>query len=52
LGLAIVQDIARAHGAWWSLMSRPDFPGTRITIVFPGPRIGARLTRHDTLIGN
>ncbi|MDV2116431.1 sensor histidine kinase [Alcaligenes faecalis] len=52
LGLAIVQEIARAHGAWWSLMSRPDFPGTRITIVFPGPRIGARLTRHDTLIGN
>ncbi len=45
LGLAIVREIARAHGAWWNLVSRPDFPGTRITLVFPGPRIGARLTR-------
>ncbi|WP_454007545.1 sensor histidine kinase [Alcaligenes sp. Marseille-Q7550] len=52
LGLAIVQEIARAHGDWWSLLSRPDFPGTRITIVFPGPRIGARLTRTETLSGN
>ncbi|WP_341669480.1 sensor histidine kinase [Alcaligenes sp. SDU_A2] len=52
LGLAIVQEIARAHGAWWSLLSRPDFPGTRITIVFPGPRIGARLTRTETQSGH
>lgn len=45
LGLAIVREIARAHGAWWGLASRPEFPGTRISIVFPGPRIGAKLTR-------
>src|SRR5690606_19853846 len=45
LGLAIVREIARAHGAWWGVLSRPEFPGTRISIVFPGPRIGARLTR-------
>ena len=47
LGLAIVREIAHAHGAWWSLASRPQFPGTRISIVFPGPRIGARLTRQE-----
>src|SRR5690606_39186939 len=47
LGLAVVREIARAHGAWWSLVSRPDFPGTRITVVFPGPRIGAKLTRQE-----
>ncbi|MGB6102894.1 MAG: HAMP domain-containing sensor histidine kinase [Pusillimonas sp.] len=47
LGLAIVREIARAHGAWWNLVSRPAFAGTRITVVFPGPRIGARLTRQD-----
>src|SRR3546814_526166 len=47
LGLAIVREIARAHGAWWSLASRPDFPGTRITVVFPGPRIGAKLSRQE-----
>lgn len=47
LGLAIVREIARAHGAWWSLMSRPAFPGTRISVVFPGPRIGAKLTRQE-----
>lgn len=47
LGLAIVREIARAHGAWWSLASRPDFPGTRVTVVFPGPRIGAKLTRQE-----
>jgi len=45
LGLAIVREIARAHGAWWGLLSRPDFPGTRVSIVFPGPRIGADLSR-------
>jgi len=45
LGLAIVREIARAHGAWWGLISRPAFPGTRISIVFPGPRIGADLSR-------
>ena len=48
LGLAIVREIARAHGAWWNLTSRPDFPGTRIVVVFPGPRIGTKLSRtHD-----
>ena len=47
LGLAIVRQIASAHGAWWSLVSRPDFSGTRISIVFPGPRRGAQLSRHD-----
>lgn len=46
LGLAIVREIARAHGAWWNLNSRPAFPGTRITIVFPGPRIGTKLRRQ------
>lgn len=48
LGLAIVREIARAHGGWWSLSSRPKVDGTRIAVVFPGPRIGARLTRQDT----
>lgn len=48
LGLAIVREIARAHGAWWNLSSRPAFSGTRISIVFPGPRIGAKLTRAIT----
>ena len=47
LGLAIVREIARAHGGWWSLSSRPKVEGTRIAVVFPGPRIGARLTRHE-----
>ena len=47
LGLAIVREIARSHGAWWNLSTRPQFSGTRISIVFPGPRMGARLTRHD-----
>jgi signal transduction histidine kinase len=47
LGLAIVREIAHAHGAWWKLSSRPEFPGTRLTVVFPGPRKGAQLTRHD-----
>ncbi|MFW7341092.1 HAMP domain-containing sensor histidine kinase [Pollutimonas sp. H1-120] len=47
LGLAIVREIARAHGAWWNLSSRPEFPGTRITVVFPGPRIGAKLSRQE-----
>lgn len=47
LGLAIVREIARAHGAWWNLVSRPAFPGTRITVVFPGPRKGARLSRLE-----
>jgi len=49
LGLAIVREIAGAHGAWWKLASRPDFPGTRVTIVFPGPRRGARLTRIESV---
>lgn len=47
LGLAIVREIARAHGAWWKVGSRPDFPGTRITIIFPGPRRGIGLTRSE-----
>ncbi len=47
LGLAIVREIALAHGAWWGLASRPEFAGTRINIVFPGPRKGANLTRHE-----
>lgn len=50
LGLAIVREIARAHGGWWSLSSRPKVDGTRIAVVFPGPRIGARLTRHETSV--
>lgn len=45
LGLAIVKEIAESHGAHWDLRSRPEFAGTRISLVFPGPRIGARLTR-------
>lgn len=51
LGLAIVREITRAHGAWWNLSSRPSFDGTRISIVFPGPRIGARLSRTEILPG-
>ncbi len=47
LGLAIVREIARAHGAWWNLVSRPQFEGTRMTVVFPGPRKGAQLSRLD-----
>jgi len=46
LGLAIVREIAQAHGAWWSLASRPQLRGTRVSIVFPGPRIGANLNRQ------
>lgn len=49
LGLAIVSEIARAHGAHWRLQSRPDFAGTRVGLVFPGPRIGARLNRNGIL---
>ncbi len=48
LGLAIVREIAAAHGGWWKVASRPEFPGTRVMIVFPGPRRGARLTRAET----
>jgi two-component system sensor histidine kinase TctE len=47
LGLAIVREIARAHGAWWNLVSRPQFAGTRLTVVFPGTRKGAQLTRLE-----
>lgn len=47
LGLAIVREIAHAHGAWWKLTSRPEYPGTRLSVVFPGPRKGAQLTRQD-----
>ena len=49
LGLAIVCEIARAHGAWWNLVSRPEVQGTRLTVVFPGPRMGAQLTRRDRM---
>ncbi len=45
LGLTIVREITRAHGAWWSLQSTPQLQGTQITVIFPGPRIGTRLTR-------
>jgi signal transduction histidine kinase len=47
LGLAIVREIALAHGAWWGLTSYPEFHGTRISVVFPGPRKGAGLTRRE-----
>jgi len=47
LGLAIVREIAHAHGAWWKLASRPEYAGTRLSVVFPGPRKGAQLTRHE-----
>lgn len=47
LGLAIVREIAHAHGGWWNLQSRPAFPGTRVTVIFPGPRKGARLDRLE-----
>ncbi|VCU69946.1 Sensor protein QseC [Pigmentiphaga humi] len=49
LGLAIVKEIAEAHGAHWDLRSRPEFGGTRISLVFPGPRIGADLSRFRHL---
>jgi two-component system sensor histidine kinase TctE len=42
-----VREIARAHGAWWNLVSRPQFAGARLTVVFPGTRRGAQLTRLD-----
>jgi signal transduction histidine kinase len=45
LGLAIVKEIAQSHGAHWDLRSRPEFDGTRVSLVFPGPRIGTHLTR-------
>lgn len=47
LGLAIVREIAHAHGAWWKLASRPQYAGTRLSVVFPGPRKGTQLTRQD-----
>lgn len=47
LGLAIVREIAHAHGAWWNLTSRPEFPGTQLTVVFPGLRKGLQTTRLD-----
>lgn len=46
LGLAIVREIALAHGAGWNLLSRPYVSGTRISIVFPGPRMGTGLHRR------
>lgn len=47
LGLAIVREIALAHGAWWNLLSHPQFSGLKVTVVFPGPRMGAKLSRQD-----
>ena len=47
LGLAIVREIAHAHGGWWNLQSRPAFPGTKVTVIFPGPRKGTRLNRLE-----
>lgn len=46
LGLAIVREIAMAHGAGWNLLSHPHVLGTRISIVFPGPRMGTDLHRR------
>lgn len=51
LGLAIVREIAIAHGAGWNLLSRPHVTGTRISIVFPGPRMGTGLDRRLPVIG-
>lgn len=45
LGLAIVREMTRAHGGWWSLVSRPQYSGTRMTVVFPGPRKGTQFNR-------
>lgn len=45
LGLAIVREMTRAHGGWWSLVSRPQFNGTRMMVVFPGPRKGTQFNR-------
>ncbi|OZI48037.1 two-component sensor histidine kinase [Bordetella genomosp. 5] len=50
LGLAIVREIAHAHGAWWKLVSRPEFSGTRLSVVFPGPRKGTQLSRQERLL--
>jgi signal transduction histidine kinase len=49
LGLALVREIARAHGAWWNLISGPQMAGVRITILFPGLRKGAQLSRMERL---
>ncbi|MDN3986333.1 sensor histidine kinase [Zwartia vadi] len=49
LGLALVREIARAHGAWWNLVSVPQISGVRITILFPGLRKGAQLNRIERL---
>jgi two-component system sensor histidine kinase TctE len=49
LGLALVREIARAHGAWWSLLSVPQLKGVKITILFPGMRKGAHLNRMERL---
>lgn len=40
LGLAIVQEIARAHGAELSLLTRPHINGTRFTVVFSNTKLG------------
>lgn len=49
LGLALVREIARAHGAWWNLVSTPQMTGAKITVLFPGMRKGAQLSRMDRL---
>lgn len=45
LGLALVREIARAHGAWWNMVSIPQLSGVKTTILFPGLRKGAQLNR-------
>lgn len=40
LGLAIVQEIARAHSAELSLVTRPKINGTRFTVVFSNNKLG------------
>jgi len=37
--------IAVEYDGDWILHRRPGFAGTRISLVFPGPRIGAHLSR-------
>lgn len=49
LGLALVREIARAHGAWWNLLSLPHIAGLKITVLFPGLRKGAQLNRMERL---
>lgn len=52
LGLSIVREIAKAHGAGWSLVSQPEIQGTRVMVVFPGPRIGTGLRRAAKILAS